>query len=329
MSSIDRRRFIEAGVAGSVGIAAGRLAGGDVAAAEARRCAPADATPFDLEEATLADLQKKMQAGEESARSLVEKYRRRIDALDRQGPSLHAVIELNPDADDIAARLDAERASKGAAGAAARHPGPHQGQHRHGRPDDDHGRVARARRLDPRARRVRGAQAARGGRRHPRQDEPQRVGELPVHALVERVERPRRPGEEPVRARPQSLGVELGHRRAAIAASCAAIGIGTETDGSIVSPSNNCGLVGAQADRRPRQPRRHHSDCAQPGHRRADDAHRHRRGDPARRARRRGPGRPGDDGRGGEGAARLHDLPRSERARRARGSASRARPASA
>jgi hypothetical protein len=70
MSSIDRRRFIEAGVAGSVGLAAGRLAGGDVAA-EGQAPLSAEVARFDLEEATLAELQKKMQTGEESARSLV------------------------------------------------------------------------------------------------------------------------------------------------------------------------------------------------------------------------------------------------------------------
>ena len=41
---------------------------------------------------------------------------------------------------------------------------------------------------------------------------------------------------------------------AAIAANLAAVAVGTETDGSIVSPSNNNGLVGHQADARPRQP---------------------------------------------------------------------------
>ena len=47
---------------------------------------------------------------------------------------------------------------------------------------------------------------------------------------------------------------------------------------------NNCGLVGHQADARPREPRGHHPDRAQPGHRRPDGAHGRRRGRPARRA---------------------------------------------
>src|SRR5882724_7990333 len=64
---------------------------------------------FDLEEATIADLQQRMQSGQETARSLVEKYVARIDAIDRNGPALHSVLELNPDALAIADRLDGER----------------------------------------------------------------------------------------------------------------------------------------------------------------------------------------------------------------------------
>src|SRR5712692_7297985 len=71
---------------------------------------------LDLEEATIADLQQRMQSGRETARSLVEKYASRIDAIDRSGPALHSVIELNPDALAIADRLDAERRSRGPRG---------------------------------------------------------------------------------------------------------------------------------------------------------------------------------------------------------------------
>jgi amidase len=81
--------------------------------AEQQRAAPA---PFDLEESTVADLQSRMMDGRETARSLVEKYTARIAQLDRQGPALRSVIELNPDAITIAAELDAERKQKGARG---------------------------------------------------------------------------------------------------------------------------------------------------------------------------------------------------------------------
>src|SRR5215510_1307118 len=65
--------------------------------------------PFDLEEATIADLQQRMTSGRETARSIAEKYLARIDAVDRGGPALHSIIETNPDALTIADRLDAER----------------------------------------------------------------------------------------------------------------------------------------------------------------------------------------------------------------------------
>src|SRR6266508_3058145 len=72
--------------------------------------------PFNLEEATIADLQQKMQAGSETSRSLAEKYLARIDAVDRSGPALHSVLETNPDALAIADQLDAERKARGPRG---------------------------------------------------------------------------------------------------------------------------------------------------------------------------------------------------------------------
>jgi amidase len=72
--------------------------------------------PFDLEEATIAGLQQRMQSGQDTAHSLVVKYLARIEAVDRHGPALHAVIEVNPDALAIADRLDAERKTRGPRG---------------------------------------------------------------------------------------------------------------------------------------------------------------------------------------------------------------------
>jgi amidase len=64
---------------------------------------------FDLEELTIAELQQRLTSGRESSRSLVEKYLARIEAVDRDGPTLRSVIEVNPDALVEADRLDAER----------------------------------------------------------------------------------------------------------------------------------------------------------------------------------------------------------------------------
>jgi amidase len=63
-----------------------------------------------VEEASVAQLRGAMEAGTLSAQALVARYRERIEALDRQGPALRAVLELNPEADAIARTLDVERA---------------------------------------------------------------------------------------------------------------------------------------------------------------------------------------------------------------------------
>src|SRR5436305_10989587 len=65
---------------------------------------------------TIPELQQRMAAGELSARSLAEMYLRRIEEIDHNGPSLHSVIEVNPDALEIADSLDAERREKGPRG---------------------------------------------------------------------------------------------------------------------------------------------------------------------------------------------------------------------
>ncbi len=69
-----------------------------------------------MEETTIAELQKKMGSGELSARNIVEEYLRRIDEIDQEGPKLNAIIELNPDALSIADSLDEARKTKGARG---------------------------------------------------------------------------------------------------------------------------------------------------------------------------------------------------------------------
>jgi amidase len=69
-----------------------------------------------LDEFTIADLQDGMKSGKYTARSLVEMYLARIQAIDRQGPALNSVIETNPDALALADALDRERSDKGPRG---------------------------------------------------------------------------------------------------------------------------------------------------------------------------------------------------------------------
>ena len=62
-----------------------------------------------VEERSIAELQTMMSSGEASSVDLVSAYRRRIDAMDRKGPTLRSVIALNPDAVAQARALDVER----------------------------------------------------------------------------------------------------------------------------------------------------------------------------------------------------------------------------
>lgn len=66
---------------------------------------------FDLNEITIDQLQQKMKSGDLTSADLTKKYLQRIQQIDKSGPTLNSVIELNPDAISIAAALDAERKS--------------------------------------------------------------------------------------------------------------------------------------------------------------------------------------------------------------------------
>jgi amidase len=198
---------------------------------------------FDLEEATVADLQQRMTSGRETARSLVEKYLQRIEAIDRQGPALHSVIETNPDALAIADRLDAERRTRGPRGPL------------HGIPILLKDNIATADRMMTTA----GSLALAGA--------PAAKDAFIVHQLREAGavilgktnlsewanfrsthSSSGWSGRGGQTRNPYALdrnpsGSSSGSGTAAAASLCA-VAIGTETDGSIVSPSNNNGLVG-------------------------------------------------------------------------------------
>jgi amidase len=124
-TSIDRRQFLGYAAAGAaVAVLPGcggraapaPVSSGPPGATPASR--PAAPTPGPeqiphawIEEATIASLQAVMVSGEQSARSITEAYLARIEALDRRGPTLRSVIEVNPEALEIAEKLDAERKS--------------------------------------------------------------------------------------------------------------------------------------------------------------------------------------------------------------------------
>ncbi len=72
--------------------------------------------PFELDELTVGDMQKGLASGQYTARALTEKYLSRIDAIDKRGPAVNAVIEINPDALATSDQLDRERRAGKAAG---------------------------------------------------------------------------------------------------------------------------------------------------------------------------------------------------------------------
>ena len=69
-----------------------------------------------MEEMTIRQLQEKMNSEAESARRMTEWYLARIEEIDKQGPAINAVLELNPDALAIADTLDTERKTHGPRG---------------------------------------------------------------------------------------------------------------------------------------------------------------------------------------------------------------------
>src|SRR5262249_13382184 len=77
---------------------------------------PAAAPAFRVEETTIADVHAAMRARTLTCRALVDQYLRRIAAYDRNGPSLNALVVVNPDALRVADSLDARFAQSGATG---------------------------------------------------------------------------------------------------------------------------------------------------------------------------------------------------------------------
>ena len=75
-----------------------------------------DVSASEVDEMTISDLQDGMKSGKLTARSIAERYLNRIETIDKQGPTLRSVIEVNPDALKIADELDKERKEKGPRG---------------------------------------------------------------------------------------------------------------------------------------------------------------------------------------------------------------------
>lgn len=106
-SELSRRKFL--GSAAIAGIAS--LVPVRGTHAEKPASAP-DVPSFELDEITVAQLQDGMSSGKFTARAIAQKYLDRIAAIDKGGPRVNSVIEVNPNALSIADSLDAERRGK-------------------------------------------------------------------------------------------------------------------------------------------------------------------------------------------------------------------------
>ncbi|MGH9431104.1 MAG: amidase [Terriglobia bacterium] len=117
--AVTRRSFLRSGAI--AGVAAGVAATPVAALASGQKhhrmgVFSLNVKPFELDEVTITELQAGMKSGKYTARSITQKYLGRIGEIDRQGPGINSVIEVNPDALKIAADLDRERKAKGPRG---------------------------------------------------------------------------------------------------------------------------------------------------------------------------------------------------------------------
>ena len=207
-----------------------------------KRAPKADAV-FNIVDVGVAELQAAMTAGHTTSQALVKAYQARIKAIDRSGPRINSIIEMNPDALAIATALDRERKESGPRGPL------------HGIPILLKDNIATFDKMETTA----GSLAMVGVR--PRRDafiaDRLRAAGAVILGKTNLSEwanfRSTRSssgwsGRGGLTRNPYALdrntsGSSSGSG-ASIAASLAAVAVGTETDGSIVSPASGNGLVG-------------------------------------------------------------------------------------
>jgi amidase len=247
-SKPSRRSFLQASL--TVGTSAAfypaLAAARDVSAS--REAAVPNVKPFELDEITIAELQSGMKSGRFTARSLVEKYTARIEEIDKRGPAVNAIIEMNPEAMAIADSLDKERKEKGTRGPL------------HGIPVLIKDNIDTADRMMTTAGSLALESAAQAGAKPPKDSfVAQRLRaagavilgktNLSEWANIRSSHSTSGwSGRGGLTRNPYALdrnpcGSSSG-TGAGISANLAAVGIGTETDGSIVCPSSSNGLAG-------------------------------------------------------------------------------------
>jgi len=230
VNELDRRTFLT-------------LAGMATAASLARPLELFGQAPIDVEEMTIAMMQDGMRSGRFTARKLAELYLGRIDAMDKRGPAINAMIELNPDALSIADSLDAERK-------AGRTRGP-----MHGIPIVIKDNIDTADRMHTTAGSLALADSIASRDAHVvkrlREAGAVILGKTNLSEWANFRSTHSSSGwsarggltRNPYALNRNACGSSTG-TGAAIAANFAAVGVGTETDGSVVCPSSSNGLVG-------------------------------------------------------------------------------------
>ncbi len=107
---MNRRKFIKNGSIVGFGLPVIIATASQLASAKTNN---GDAEIFkqdvDLNEVTIDELQQKMQSGDMTSKSITQWYLKRIEDIDKAGPKINSVIEINPDAVAIASTMDAER----------------------------------------------------------------------------------------------------------------------------------------------------------------------------------------------------------------------------
>jgi amidase len=239
---MKRRDFVRLGVGASVAAGAAASAAAGVAQAAGAANVHGGAASSILD-AGVHEQQAQMAAGKLSAKSLVQQYLARIAAIDKAGPRINAVIELNPDAIAIAEQLDRERK-------AGKLRGP-----LHGIPVLIKDNIATADRMSTTA----GSLALAGVRASRdayvahklREAGAVIIGKTNLSEWANMRSTHSVSGwsgrggqtRNPYALDRNTSGSSSGSG-AAMAAGLATLAIGTETDGSIVSPSSTCGIVG-------------------------------------------------------------------------------------
>ena len=112
---MDRRRFLGTTVMAGAGIGVGTSCTSERPEQPAE-CGTSQVRPFELDEVDVVELQRSMESGERTARSITELYLGRIEELNLQGPELRAIIETNQYGLAIAEDLDEERRMRGPRG---------------------------------------------------------------------------------------------------------------------------------------------------------------------------------------------------------------------